>query len=69
MSLLVNSSLGLGHWLLVASSLKGAAVRLFKHPCPVSYCLFMQRVGLFDPTLFSCYFYSGFFQRYSHLVE
>jgi hypothetical protein len=30
---------------LVANSLNGAAVRLFKHPCPVPYCLLMQRVS------------------------
>ena len=34
-----------GSGALVANSLKGAAVRLFKHPCPVPYCLLMRRVG------------------------
>ncbi len=33
-----------GSGALVANSLKGAAVRFFKHPCPVPYCLLMQRV-------------------------
>jgi hypothetical protein len=31
-----------GSGALVANSLKGAAVRLFKHPCPVPYCLFIN---------------------------
>ncbi len=31
-----------GSGALVASSLKGAAVRLFKQPCPVPYTLFIN---------------------------
>jgi len=40
-----DGELLIGYGAVVANSLRGAAVRLFKHPCPVPYCLFMQRVG------------------------
>jgi hypothetical protein len=39
------SELLIGSGALAAHTLKGAAVRLFKHPCPVPYCLLIQRVS------------------------
>jgi hypothetical protein len=43
---LTDSQLRYDYGTRVAISLKGAAVRPFKQPCPVSWCYFFQQVGL-----------------------